>query len=365
MASHDVDALATMAWEAALPVQCTLAEGCRDDRQQGADNECYFMVPRQGFLGYSLKVVMSTFSHIPVLADGRQCFVWFTYKPPGCRDGDELVLPWHYPMGVVVDRLTATSGAESVNSLFQYALHLTVIFSETPPTGEDVIPMTVKGVEKGVDTWLKQCHKASLMSRFGTIRPWVSFDTSAYSDFLAAPRTNDVGAFFVGRAGLEAQCKRDLDKDAYDRGDRLAYIVLHIDGHPTPLVADIEALPTLGMLLRDTLPCCYSLSDEDVQSLDPLPCAIARVFVLGTHPPLATPLAFLRDHLCCADLAVHLVVSPTVSNAPRPRPTPSGTDSTPLGASQARFDESSTREEPTRAEGDVNERPDPTQDRNL
>jgi hypothetical protein len=270
-------------------------------------------------------------------------------------------------MGVVVDRLAAVSGVDGINALFKYALQLTVIFSETPPTGEDIVPMQVKGVEKGVDTWLKQSHKAALMARFGTIKPWVSFDTSAYTDFLSAPRTNDVGAFFVGRAGLDSQCKRDLEKECYDRGDRLAFVVLHVDGRPTPLVADIESLPTLGMLLRDSLPCCYDLTDDQVQSLDPLPESIANVFVLGTKPPLVTPIVFLRDHLCCADLAIHVVVAPKVSNAPRSRPA-AAAESTPLMATSARFEES--RDE-TRAAPDATAPlsatppPDPNQDRTL
>lgn len=307
----DVDPLATMAWEAALPVHCTLAEGCREDRQQGADTDCYFMVPRQGYLGYSLKVVLRTFAHLQVLGEGRTCYLWFSFMPPGRREGEQLIVPWHYPMGVVVDRLAAACGARSVTELFAHALQLTVTFSETPPAGDENIPATVANVEKVIEIWLKQAHKATLFSRFLSIKAWVRFEPKDYNNFLAAPRTNDVGAFFVGKAGLEAQCRRDLSDAEYKRGEKLAYVVLHVAGqNAVPLTVDSSSLSSLGLLLRDALPCCYDLSDDDVQSLDPLPMSIADVFVLGTRPPLLTPTSFLRDHLCCADLAVHIVGRP-------------------------------------------------------
>jgi hypothetical protein len=318
MTSRDVDTLAAMAWEAALPVKCTLDDVCRED-QQGANEECFFMVPRQGYLGYSLKVVLRTFGHLRVLGEGRTCYLWFTYKAAH-MSVDPIIVPWHYPMGVVCDRLAAFSGFEDVTRLFHRALELTVVFSDSPPMGEEVIPLTVAGLEKGIDIRIKQAHKAFIMARFNSTKPWVSMDPSAINNFLAAPRTNDPGAFFVGRTALEQQCKRDLGKAEYDRGEKIALVNIHVEGRVIPFAADVDAFPTLGTLLREVLPCCYHLKDDDVQSFEPLPPQIAHVFLLGTKPPLGAPLAYLRDHLCCADLAVHVVVGCVASNAPRPRP---------------------------------------------
>jgi hypothetical protein len=320
MASNDVDALAALVWEAALPIKCVLADSCRDDSNRGADDSCYFMVPRQGYLGYSLKVVLRSFAHLKELQSGN-CNVWFTFSHRSWQSDRVELIPWHYPMCVVVDRLAILLGLPDSTPLLEDAITLTVTFSASgPPAGDEVIPITVSAAEKGVDVRLKQLHKEFLMTRFNTIRPWVAIDAKEYGSLIDAPKSNDPSAFFIGRANLEQQARRDIVKEIYDAGEAIALVILHIDGRAKVIRCDTGRLTTLGLLLREELPCCYDMTEQEVQSIEPIPAKYANVLILGTRPPACVPTRYLRDHLCCADLAVHIVVGCKASNAPRPRP---------------------------------------------
>lgn len=313
MASQDVDPLAGLAWEAALPVHCELSEQCRDPANK---SECYFMVPRQGYLGLSLKVVLRTFTHV---SSNEKSYIWFSVN----ITGKELILPWHWPMGTIVDMLAVAFGKTSVGGLFdsptKNALHITVHFDTNPPQSETVLPLLVGGVDRQTEAIIKQHHKFYLAARYLSPKAWYSMETQTLSSFYLSVRSNDPRAFFQGRAALENQVKRDLP-ELFEAGEHVAVVIFHIDGATTTYRADLQQCSTFGMLLREVLFCCYDVTDEEVQGMEPLDPRIADVFILGTRPPLCVPTAFLRDHLCCADLMIHIVVRCKTSNTPRDRP---------------------------------------------
>lgn len=313
--AQDVDPTSVLAWEGVLPVKCVLAPECREVGSTD-DNDCHFMVPRQGYLAYSTKVVLKAFRHA---VRGDSVYFYFTYRPTK-GDPTPVVIPWHYPMGVVVDRLAALDSIIDVTKLFRQAIEFTVNFADTPPPTDTTLPVSVGGVTKGADTVLKQAHKMVLMGQYGSIKPWFKHNVDDYNGFISSARTNDVRGFFAGRSSLLSSCKRELTAEEFERGSGRAFFSLHVNDEVMPLVTSVRDFPTLGTLLRFALPCCYDLDLNQCMSNDPLDPEIAIVLVSGARPALCTPTVFLRDHLCCADLVVHIVVRTKADNSPRPRP---------------------------------------------
>lgn len=342
-ASQDLHKLSALVWDGSVPVSFT-ANVPGIPALTG-----HFLVPRMIPVHACTKPMFEKLATIEGAQFGTDKFKgWFEYRSRFNRNSFTAIIPWSAPVVVVVDWLialefpnadfstklsasalassnsstasaVAQQGKELLDKMFEdnaLPLEFKYIDSATKPTDVELPPPPEALVQSNFlncDKMYAQSHKQWFAALLGSTTEAVKLPPNVER----ALKSWDAHTFFRGR--------RDLTRKAGGRESTTALVAFHVvppvtepKQRPISMITSLrlvemgsERLSTFGQLLKKEVFMQYGkLSSDKCMSTEPLSAELGMVRVLGLNPPLYTPLAFLRDHLCARDFALHVVVRP-------------------------------------------------------
>ena len=315
--SHDLHRLTALVWDASVPISFTaLVPG-----QPPATG--HFLVPRMIPVHLCTKPMFEALAAIAQFGTDKYKS-WFEYKSRFNKVAFTAVIPWSVPIVVVLDWLAAlefpdaatggsAAGKDPLDRMLEEnALPLELKYVAADAKATDDVPPDALLQSQFQHADKQFAHKLWFSALLGSASEAVKLAPNIERSL----RSWDAHTFFRGR--------RDLAKKAGDRVNQslVAFHVVQPVTRPpdarlsmttTLRLVDTgaERVSTFGQLLKTNVFQHYSrLSADQCMSTEPLAAELGFVRVLGMNPPLYTPLAFMRDHLCGRDFALHVVVRP-------------------------------------------------------
>jgi len=267
-----------LVWSGVVVIHCSLVGGTP------GTPTCYFLVPRNGYLGMHTTTVMNTFGAI-VKKEIEEPQLWFSYE--------SQPIPWHIPMGVILDRIAARKHIYDPLSLLP--LTITAHFSNFP---QDKICKFKDPA--AVTAYYGHTIKSAISVMYGNHdQVYGRLSPRSYTQVTDCMSHNDPEGFVTTTVKLKNIAGRPLTKYP---------VSLHVDGVSSYLAVGAEEAQklTLGGFLRTFVPSLYeALTDEEVKSNE---MGQHMVYIQSTRPVLSTPFEWLCENLCCADHFLHVVV---------------------------------------------------------
>ena len=297
-------------WRGKIPVQFTLSSDSLGGMEYERPTAYYKLMPRMGYLSFSLEEVKSHFEHAatPTTAGADNKPIWLSRTV----DGKSIPIRTHYPVGVIFDSFMLAEGKETVGML---PFAVTVRF--TPPPDGTLVPMSNDAeTSKVFAHHLKQSHSV----RYSTAAAVTNLPLASWKEFVQSVKECSYTQFST----IRAQLKRDTDVVKLP-------IVIHyntavwlrsVPATAGPAGTDEEAAEpyTLASYLSATLPpaVVVSYDDEAAESSDatPDPKPNARVLVQGVTPAPETPLLWLSEYMSHPDGFLHVIVHSSVAPPP-------------------------------------------------
>ena len=319
--SYQLDPVTEAAWDCLLPVKCTLdSDLCRATKSV---KPAYFMVPRQGYLFLSTTIAQEQFADYLK----KHEHYYFVFAPEMIKKLDiavegDFVVPWQYPVGVILDRLAAMMkpGTDIYQSLpmqlvLKRAATDPVEILETSPT--TCLPLDLSDMPKRGLLFVKSMLKAATWAQYRLPKVFSGLPTEVVKNVEHGILNNDPRTFY----GAIREVRKVGERDTKWEGHTNAVLVkVHINNKVLPIHANLEETPSLGHFLQWHIPCCYDLSFREIVTNARIPERLAYVYISGSQPPMNCPLAELALVAGSPDMYLHLVIVPVASNAPRERP---------------------------------------------
>jgi hypothetical protein len=299
---------------ATVPLQITLAP--EDVTASAPPLPCFVCVPRASVLAAVWQHIVDTFTGS--IADfGTPPPVWLTLdvaarsivgaatllEPQSGSSGSytQQCLPWHMPVGAVVDSLAARGVSGAVELPLRLVAHMS-----PPPPKAHVWTLTRR---KEVDILAQQCLKQGLMARFRELRPFYKAppdDITCYVQGALSLQASESAKHARYAASVEAMLKNGRHLCAGDGAAPKLAIVVHRG-------------ETYGTVLLDTpvvaAPVRHDSFSGTVRSLGPTPTTPAPGLVHSatggselsatTSTVAVVQQAPALDHAAAGDTTVH------------------------------------------------------------